>query len=483
METVLLFILGVVIAVLGLAISIALHEVGHLVPAKLFGVKVPQYMIGFGPTVFSKKIGETEYGLKLLPLGGYISMIGMYPPVRPGEAPRDATSGFTLAKPGEQGAHPVAPVGDEARSARHDERVAEEHREARRVGFLTGIIDDAREVSREGIGDDHDRTFYRLPVWKRVIIMAGGPAMNFILAIIFAAIVVTGFGVQKSTTTLQSVVECVRPATSNDTSACTASDQKSPGAIAGLQPGDTITRMNGEKITSWDQMSAVIQKNPEKPIQTEIKRGGQTLTVELTPRRTAVPVKNSAGIIQYDSAGKVKTREAGFVGISPTTKTVHESPAAAFPIVGQNIAQVFQSIVNLPARVVDAWNALWGAHRDPNGPVSIVGVGRMAGEVASQDQAPVAARAATLISLASSVNIALGMINLVPLPPLDGGQIAAALWEGIRRGFAKLFRRKDPGPVDAAKLVPLTIVVAGCLAAMMALFVLVDIVNPVNLFG
>jgi membrane-associated protease RseP (regulator of RpoE activity) len=78
-ETVLLFILGVVIVVLGLAVSIGLHEVGHLLPAKLFGVKVGQYMIGFGPTLWSKKFGETEYGLKAIPMGGYISMAGMYP--------------------------------------------------------------------------------------------------------------------------------------------------------------------------------------------------------------------------------------------------------------------------------------------------------------------------------------------------------------------------------------------------------------------
>ena len=79
-----LYILGILIVALGIGFSIGWHELGHLIPAKLFGVKVPKYMIGFGPTIFSKKIGETEYGLKLIPLGGYIAMIGMYPPAKPG---------------------------------------------------------------------------------------------------------------------------------------------------------------------------------------------------------------------------------------------------------------------------------------------------------------------------------------------------------------------------------------------------------------
>ncbi len=82
METVLLYVLGVVILIVGLALSIGLHEIGHLVPAKKFGVKVGQYMIGFGPTLWSRKFGETEYGIKAIPLGGYISMAGMFPPAR-----------------------------------------------------------------------------------------------------------------------------------------------------------------------------------------------------------------------------------------------------------------------------------------------------------------------------------------------------------------------------------------------------------------
>jgi len=96
-ETVLLYVLGVVILIVGLALSIGLHEIGHLVPAKRFGVKVGQYMIGFGPTLWSRKFGETEYGVKAIPLGGYISMAGMYPPDKKGGRPRDSSTGFVQA--------------------------------------------------------------------------------------------------------------------------------------------------------------------------------------------------------------------------------------------------------------------------------------------------------------------------------------------------------------------------------------------------
>ena len=150
-ETVLQFILGVLVVVVGLAVSIGLHEVGHLVPAKLFGVKVMQYMIGFGPTLFSRRRGETEYGIKAIPMGGYISMIGMFPPAKQGGAVRNAST-----------------------------------------GFFNTLVQDAREVSAESIGNDDDRAFYRLPIWKRIIIMAGGPFMNFVIATVIFAIVQIG---------------------------------------------------------------------------------------------------------------------------------------------------------------------------------------------------------------------------------------------------------------------------------------------------
>ena len=143
---------------------------------------------------------------------------------------------------------------------------------------------------------------------------------------------------------------------------------------------------------------------------------------------------------------------------------------AVAPFVGNNVVEVSKIIIGLPQRMVDIWNAAFGTEdRDPNGPIGVVGVGRLAGEIVSMDEAPVAARSQLILSLLGSLNVALFVFNLVPLMPLDGGHVAGAIYEGIKRGIARLFRRPDPGPVDTAKMVPVTFAVVIVLGAMSVL--------------
>ncbi len=434
------FVIGVAIIVVGLAVSIGLHEIGHLVPAKLFKVKVTQYMIGFGPTVWSRRKGETEYGVKAIPLGGYIAMIGMFPPAK-GEA---ATAGST--------------------------------------SFFRGLVQDARDSSAESITPgDEDRAFYRLPVWKRIVVMFGGPFMNLLLGIVLFAILLMGFGISQPSTTIGSVSECALPATS-ERQTCEAGDPAAPGAEAGIQPGDTILVVAGEPIDSWDESTAIIRDHPGQPIDMVVLRDGEEVTLEVTPLLSERFVLDDRGMVVTDDAGDPVTVEAGFVGIGPATETVRQPATAVLPMVGENVQAVAGIIVNLPQRIIDVAEAAFGPEeRDPNGPISVVGVGRVAGEIASLDEVPLASKAAGLVGILASLNIALFVFNLIPLLPLDGGHIAGALWEAIRRGWAKLRRRPDPGPVDLAKLMPVTFAVVVILGGMSALLIYADIVKPVSL--
>jgi membrane-associated protease RseP (regulator of RpoE activity) len=427
------FVIGVVLMVVGLAVSIALHELGHLVPAKKFGVRVGQYMIGFGPTLWSKRIGETQYGFKAIPLGGYISMAGMYPP-----------------------------------SPKELEAAAAGHRSGRAGGgFFATMVQDARTANDETLaGRDDDRVFYKLPVYKRVIIMLGGPVMNLLFAIVLFAILLTGIGVQTATTTVSALSECVPQSAAAE---CAPGDAAPPAAAAGIEPDDVIVSVDGAVVSTFAEVSKIIQAAPGEQLTLVVERDGAERTITVTPASIETPAADGG------------TATVGFLGIRPTAEYVHQpiwaGPAAAI----ENVAAVSGIIWQLPVKVYEtAVTLVTGGERDPNGPLSIVGAGILSGEVAAAE-APILNRVAGFLGLLASLNIALFVFNLIPLLPLDGGHVAVALWEGIKRLWAKIFRRPPPKPVDATKLVPVTFVVVIALIVMGAVLILADIFNPVSI--
>jgi membrane-associated protease RseP (regulator of RpoE activity) len=443
------FVIGVVLLVVGLAVSIALHELGHLWPAKKFGLRVGQYMIGFGPTLWSRRIGETEYGVKAIPLGGYISMAGMYPP-----SPKQLAAAAARGTAGRAGG-----------------------------GFFATMVQDARAANDETLqGGDDDRVFYKLPVWKRVVIMLGGPVMNLIFAVVLFAILASGIGVQVATTTVASVNECIIPADQSRTE-CEASDPAAPAAAAGIRPGDSIVAVDGQSVETFDDVAAAIQAAPGQSITLTIQRDGQTETIALTPAAVPQVATDAEGKPILGDDGQPRTEEIGIVGIRPTGEYQPQPIWVGPQMAVENVAAVSGIIWQLPVKVWEAGTTLvTGEDRDPNGPLSIVGAGVIAGEVAAAD-APVLNRVAGLVSLLASLNIALFLFNLLPLLPLDGGHIVVALWDGLKRVWAKVFRRPPPKPVDATKLVPVTFVVVVGLIAMSAVLILTDIVNPLSIFG
>ena len=428
---ILAFVIGVVLMVVGLAVSIALHELGHLWPAKKFGVRVGQYMIGFGPTLWSRRIRGTEYGFKAFPVGGYISMAGMYPP-----SPQAASRGGRAAG-----------------------------------GFFATMVQDARDANDETVhGDDDAHVFYRLPVWKRIVVMLGGPTMNLLFAMVLFAILLTGIGVQTATTTVARLSECV-PITSS--SECAASAPAAPAEEAGIQAGDTIVSIDGEPVADFDEATAIIRSSPGEQLTFVIERDGTEQSLQVTPATIQGEVTAADGT--------TTTEEVGFVGIGPSVEYVTQPIWAGPQMALQNVGAVAGIIWQLPAKVWDTGvDLVTGEERDPNGPLSIVGAGRLSGEVAAADS-PILNRVAGFLSLLASLNIALFVFNLIPLLPLDGGHVAVALWDGLKRAWAKLFNRPPPKPVDATKLVPVTFAVFIALLVMGGILILADLFNPVSL--
>jgi len=450
-----MYFLGVLFMAVGISVSIALHEAGHMFWAKKFGVKVTQYMVGFGPTIWSHHRGETEYGLKAIPLGGFTRMIGMFPP-KPGADPSILRSSST--------------------------------------GRFSQLMDQARQESMEEVKPgDEDRVFYKLSTPKKLVVMLGGPVMNLIIAAVLLLGIFTLYGIPGLTSRVSSVSQCVQTVPANGTApaACSPSDPKAPADVAGIRPGDQIVSMAGKSVNNWDDVRALTRPNGGRTIPIVVQRAGKTLNLVVTPILNNVPRVDSAGNLVLSPNGKPIIDRVGFLGLSGSEQMVKQPVTAVPALVGNQVAATAGVIVNIPQKMSGiAKAAFGGGARDPNGPMSVVGVGRLAGEVASgpvssgvTGSSSGSSRLVLLISLIASLNIALFVFNLIPLMPLDGGHAAGALWEGTKRQMARLRGRPNPGYVDVAKALPVTYLVAIALIGMTVLLMYADVVNPIKLGG
>ncbi|MFD4176389.1 MULTISPECIES: M50 family metallopeptidase [Streptomyces] len=433
LTSVLLTVLGIAVFVVGLLFSIAWHELGHLSTAKMFGIRVPQYMVGFGPTIWSRKKGDTEYGIKAIPAGGYIRMIGMFPP------------------------------GPDGRL------------EARSTSPWRGMIEDARSAAYEELEPgDEKRLFYTRKPWKRVIVMFAGPFMNLILAVaIFMGVAMT-FGFQTQTTEVAGVQQCVI-SQSDKRETCKDGDPVSPAKAAGLQEGDRIVAFDGKKVDDWATLSDRI-RDTIGPATIVVERDGEEVTLNAVLRENAVAKKDGNGQVVPDQFIK-----AGYLGFAAQTEIVPLSFGESTVRMGDMIENGVDSIIALPSKIPALWDAAFSdGERADDSPVGVVGAARIGGEVMNLD-IPAQNQVAMMLFLLAGFNLSLFLFNMLPLLPLDGGHIAGALWESLRRNVAKVFRRPDPGPFDVARLMPVAYVVAGIFICFTLLVLVADIVNPVKI--
>jgi membrane-associated protease RseP (regulator of RpoE activity) len=396
-------LIGWVIFIVALLFSVMLHETGHFVLAKRFGMKVTRYFVGFGPTLWSTQRGETEYGVKALPLGGFVKIVGMH------------------------------------------------------------SLDDPEDPA------DEPRSFRRAPAGQRIAVLCAGSFMHFLLAFLLVFGLALGVGIEnESTTKLGTISTCVPSgltAMSNGT--CTASDHASPASQVGLRAGDTVVAFNGQPVSNWTELgNAIRDAPPGSPATITVRRDGKLLTLHTT-------------------LASVTGRSGAFLGIEPAVVFQVPSPLGAVSYAGSAFAQVVDGSVHAVAALPAALPKLFSKNRSST-------AGADVGSVVGAAEATGAAVAANwgwqykvsfVLLLIASLNIFVGLVNLLPLLPMDGGHVAVIIYERIRAWLARLRGRPDPGLVDMAKLLPVSFSLFMVIIVVSVMLILADIVNPVNFTG
>ena len=396
---------GILAFVVALLVSVMIHEAGHFLTARRYGMKATQFFVGFGPTLWSTQRGETEYGVKAIPAGGFVKIVGMTP----------------LEE---------VPPGDE------------------------------------------DRAFYKQPAGKRTVVLAAGSVMHFVIAIVL--ILISSFAVGR-------VVEG-QPALAS-TSDCVAADSTakcgSPGAVpgpakaAGIQGGDVVTAIGGKRVKDSEEFVRTVRRSAGTPLTLTVERDGKERQVTVTPAKVLRPsledekVKEEVGAIGVSVQRRLATERVGPVDALKDSK---ESAGLIIKGIGTTLTEKLGTITKL-----------YGDDRDPEGFIGVYGAGRISGEVlASQETAGV--KLLTFLSIMAGLNVFVGVFNLLPLLPLDGGHIAVLLFEQGRDRIRRLFGYRGAlQRVDLTKLMPLTYAVVVAFVGLTVWILGADIVNPVRL--
>lgn len=417
-------LLGIALISLMLIVSIALHEAGHLLTAKHYGMKVTQYFVGFGPKIFSVRRGETEYGLKAIPAGGFCKIAGMTP------------------LEGENGEPP---------------------RDLRAAGLA------ARQMPTRTRPDDR-RLFLSYPAGQRVVVLVAGSAMHFLLAVLltFAALAVGGDLTHDPgpSLTIQALAPCAEIAPDGS---CPPGAPASPAARAGLRPGDVISAVGGAPVASWNDFTAVVKRSAGTALPVEVRRAGRPVTVTVVPQAVSRPVPSGG------------SATVGFVGISPGFRPYPTygplRAAAATPgVLGQYVTGTFGNLDRYPrsvARLVE------GKRRTGADLAGVVDIARIGGDITAAPQPP-RVKAGDLLLMGASVNFFVGVFNLLPLLPLDGGHVAIIGFENLRAWLARRRGRPDPGRVNPLRVLPIAYAVVAVFVGLSLLLIYAGLFNPIQ---
>jgi membrane-associated protease RseP (regulator of RpoE activity) len=390
-------LIGWIIFITALLISITLHEAGHLVTAKKFGMKATQFFAGFGPTLWSTRRGETEYGIKAVPLGGFVKIIGM--------------------------------------------------------------------TSLEDVDpEDEPRSLRSKPGWQRVIVLAAGSAMHFVLAVVLLFGLFLGVGLANQDTTKIGLVDSCVPASQSSTS-CSAADPRSPAQQAGLKTGDKIIAFAGTPVHSWNDLAAAIRSHHVGgEVVITVQRGGKL--VDVRARLAAI-----------------KGRPGAFLGISPAVVYQPQNPLQAIRSTGSFFGTVISGSAAVITELPKAIPKLFAHNRasTAGGKVtSIVGAGNDTGAIIGANIGW-QQKVTFVILIVASLNVFVGLFNLLPLLPLDGGHIAVVLYERARAYVLRLRGRPDPGLVDMRKLLPVSLGIFAVIVGIAVMLIMADLVNPVSI--
>ena len=394
-----LSILGVLAFVVALLTSVMIHEAGHYLTAKKFGMKVTEFFLGFGQKIWSTQRGETEFGLKAIPAGGYCKIVGMSP--REELSPADA-----------------------------------------------------------------DRAFIKGSIAQRLIVLGAGSFLHFVIGFILLITLFAGVGVTSVTNQVEKVSDCVPQSA---TEVCSAISTPSPAKNAGVIAGDKLVKINNQSFKQWSDAVAIIRANAGKQLTIVVDRSGDLIPLTVTPATRMVDGK-AVGVLGV-------INEIGTVRFNPI---VASQKSVTFG--GDILSNSVTSLIKLPAKIPDLLSQTFGGKtRDPEGLVGVVGVARVSGETASTGKLTTNEKIATFILIVASLNIFVGMFNLLPLLPLDGGHMAVAIADGIRNFLARRRGLPKPAPIDVERLTPITMIVFAFMAGLSIILLAADIFNPIHL--